>query len=322
MAFTGKRALLVIALLGLLGLADVLLWAARHAPEPVEASGTGEASAAEQAAAQARWEALWQTLAEQGVTALAPGVADASLQPAGDTAFMRYRQNWREVDAALQRRLQLVALANDPARKLELLAPLLTADVARLRYRALLEQARIHLRSRDLPAARLAAQAALAVSDIPPLWQADAYFMLGFTALEAQDLEQAATALAAAVARDPGFWDARQTDLLVLTRLLEQPNQSSAACLDRTRRVIEHLGALPALAQNRAQFRDIADRLGEIGGRNPALKLAAGLGRLWAGDTVQAAEWLHEAATIPGALPAACADLIRARAALLAGSTR
>ncbi len=320
MASIGRAALLVPALVGVSLLWVLGLWA----PLPVAGrSGTGTMGAkaldvhlAEtEQAALASWESMWLAISQQGVDALAPEVAEPGLQPAGDTVFMRYRNLWSETDPEAQRRFQLVALANDPQRKLELLAPLLTARNAMIRYRALLEGARLYLRQRALEEAVAAARAALAVEGIDPREQADAHFILGFTAMETGDLVGADEALVAALTRDPGFWDARQAELLVLTRLLSLRGQGTAVCLDRARRVIEGLGALPALSQNRTQLRDMADRLDAVGESNPALKLAAGLASLWSGDGNQARVWLKEALVMPSRLPSPCTDLIRAKAA-------
>ena len=309
MASTGNTAGHWLALGGLGVLLVLLLW-----PWPLEHRSRGEAAVT--AEALARWEQLWQSLETEGVESLAPEVAGSGLQPAGDTAFMRYRDFWRQVEPAALERFQRAALANNPQTKLQLLESLQRDPDPRLRYRAWLERARIELRARNLEAAETAARRALAVEGIEPLFQADAPFILGYIALERGELERADQWLEAAIQQDPGFWDARQSHLLVLVRLLERP-RGAGVCLDRTRRLIEHLGALPALAGSRSQFRDIADRLRTVGGDNPALLLAAALGRRWAGDQASAREWLTAVREGAGRLPGACGELVRARAAHL-----
>ncbi len=130
-------------------------------------------------------------------------------------------------------------------------------------------------------------------------------------ALEKQDLDSAEQAFNKAVGADPGFWDARQAQLLALSRQLAQSRQSPAACLNRTRIMIENLGAMPVLAQNRMQFRDIADRFGaRSGGSNPAFHLLAGLGYLWAGDHDKSRSELTAARRSQGKLPSRCEALI------------
>ena len=228
---------------------------------------------------------------------------------------MRYRNLWSAVDKNDRFRFQLIAMANNPQHKLELLAPLIDAENALIRYRARLETARVQLRARDLDAARAAAQAALATPLDDPRFYADAHFALGFVALEQRDWDKAEQSFNQAIARDPGFWDARQLRLLTLSRLLGGAVQSTAVCLHRTRTLIEDLGAMPALAQSRLQFRDIADRFGALAGaRNPAFELTAGLGYFWAGDRDKAHRALTQAHQSQGELPARCAELIAAKA--------
>jgi len=270
---------------------------------------------AEQAAAVEAWQGLWQKIAAGGEQALAPESTDRSLRPAGDTVFMRYRGLWRGVDKAIRQTFQLAALANEPEQKLRLLTPLSTIDQPLVRFRALLEIARVRLRLNDLQGAHRAAVQALALQDrIDARAAADAHFILGYIALTEQHWEIAETALTRAIAADPGYWDARQAQLLVLGRLLARRSQSAAACLDRTRRLIEHLGALPALAQSRTQLRDIADRFESLPQRtNAAFYLLAGLGYSWAGDSARARQTLKRADRTRGRLPAACEKLILAQ---------
>jgi tetratricopeptide (TPR) repeat protein len=285
---------------------------------PVANSSAEIADGQAQAQALAQWQALWTDIAEHGEAALQPEQTDVSLRAAGDTVFMRYRNRWKNVDPAARRTFQMAALANDPQQKLALLEPLTTVDAPMIRARALLEVARVHLRRRALDLATMTAQQVLAIPGLTAQVTADAYFILGYAALEAHDLDRAEAALAQAVERDPGFWDARQTQLLVLNRQLNQPRQSVAACLNRSRLMIQNLGALPALAQDRTQFRDIADRFAaQAAIANPAFRLLSGLGYLWVGDHDRAQKALAEARKPQGQLPRQCETLIAAQAAAL-----
>lgn len=269
----------------------------------------------EQKTALAQWEALWSELETRGETALQPELTDPSLRSAGDTAFMRYRNLWREVADPARQAFQMAALSNDPQQKISLLQPLTVHADPRIRFRALLEIARVHLRFRALDAARTAAREALVIPDLPAPILADAYFVLGVAALEAQDFDGAEAALGRAVVGDPGFWDARQMQLLVLGHQIGQPRQSAATCLNRTRLMIENLGALPALAQDRTQFRDIADRFAvQDAAANPALVLLSGLGYRWAGDRERARAALAGIDSTRGLLPPACAARVIAKA--------
>lgn len=286
-------------------------------PENVDVSADGARHEQENAVAQ--WQALWAAIEQRGEAALQPENLDPALRSAGDTIFMRYRNLWRDVDATTQHTFQMAALANTPADKLRLLQPLATASVAQVRLRALLEIARVHLRLRALTEARAVAQQALTIPDLAPKMVADFYFILGCVALEAHDFDAAEMALAQAVARDPGFWDARQTQLLVLSHQLSQPRPRVAACLNRTRLMIENLGALPTLAQDRTQFRDIADRFADQPASvNPAFSLLSGLGYLWAGDRDKARAAWREVRRGSGKLPRQCEALIVAKAEELA----
>lgn len=248
-------------------------------------------------AALTQWQALWSRLDSEGSRALEPDISDPSLRAAGDTAFMRYRNLWDQVPANEQRQFQLAALANSPERKARLLEPLSDSHEPLIRFRASLELARMALRQDDPVSAAQFAQAALRVPELPAPARADAAFLLGFVAAQAGQLEQAETYLRRAIQDDPGFWDARQLQLRVLGELLAQPNNTDARCLERARELIEHLGALPALAQDRGQFRDIADHFARQSKvSSPALDLMTGMGYLWAGDAIQARARLSQAA--------------------------
>ncbi|MBK1648338.1 hypothetical protein [Rhabdochromatium marinum] len=257
--------------------------------------------------ALAQWQALWSQLANEGHGALAPRIEDPSLRAAGDTGFMRYRNLWEQVPAAAQRQFQLAALANSPERKVRLLQSLMESEEPLLRFRARLERARIALRQEDEVTAAAFARAALQVPDLPAPARADATFILGYAAAQAGALQEAEAQLGRAIGEDPGFWDARQLYLRVLGALLAQPNSTASRCLERTRELIEQLGALPALAQDRSQFRDIADHFArQAQADSPAVALMTGLGYLWAGDPEQARAQLTQAAHAHGQGPALC----------------
>ncbi|WP_338114123.1 hypothetical protein [Thiorhodococcus mannitoliphagus] len=306
---TRGRPLFAALSLLLAALALVCLWGLIAGAPQGDADGAGDALARQRALAQ--WEALWSDLAACGEAALRPELGDTSLRAAGDTVFMRYRNLWGQVDEDARHGLQMAALSSDPQRKLDLLRPLVSTADPLTGFRALLEMARVQLRLGALEPAREAAQRALAVPKVPPRIQADAHFILGVIAWEKQSLDTAETALGRAVAADPGFWDARQLRLLVLARQIGRPRQGVAACLDRTRQMILDLGALPVLAQDRTQFRDIADRFAAQGDlTNPAFALLAGLGYRWAGDTERARITLAGALTTGGRLPAECEQQI------------
>jgi hypothetical protein len=83
--------------------------------------------------------------------------------------------------------------------------------------------------------------------------------------------------------------------------------------------MIENLGALPALAQDRKQLRDIADRfaIATEGAANPAFFLLSRLGYQWAGDRERAQAALSKARQSSGRLPRQCAALIADRATAL-----
>ena len=205
-------------------------------------------------------------------------------------------------------------------RKLALIEPLTQAEEPLIRFRAHLERARLQRRLQDFESARIAARAALAVPELPERLRSDAWFILADSAWEQDRLDEAETALNAAIADDPGFWDARRLRLEVLARRLAEPRQRGAVCLDRTRRMIEDLGALPALAEDQTQFRDLADRFARQGTpSHVALALIAGLGYRWSGDTERARVTLANAERLRGRLPDGCERLILKRISGLLG---
>ncbi|MGQ9660677.1 MAG: hypothetical protein ACUVT0_11525 [Thermochromatium sp.] len=302
-----------LATLGLLMVLVGVLWGVMRAPDgPSKTDSLGDSVEAHRAIHA--WEALWSDLAEHGVAALNPAPSDPSRRAAGDTVFMRYRNLWGRIDDEARLAFQLAALSSDPARKLALIEPWTQSAEPLIRFRAHLEHARLQRRRQDFAAAQIAAQAALAVPDLPERLRADAWFILGDSAWERHRLAEAETALDAAIAADPGFWDARRLRIEVLTRRLAESPQSAAVCLDRTRRLIQDLGALPALAEDQTQFRDLADRFALQGApTNVALALIAALGYQWAGDTDRARAMSERAASLRGRLPAGCERLILKR---------
>ncbi|WP_246172928.1 hypothetical protein [Thermochromatium tepidum] len=302
-----------LATLGLLMVLGGVLWGLARAPDRSAAlAELGDSVEARQSIAA--WESLWSELAERGVAALNPATNDASRRAAGDTVFMRYRNLWGPIDDDARLAFQLAALSGDPARKLALIEPLTRSENPLIRFRAHLELARLQRRLLDFEAARMAARAALAVPDLPERLSADAWFILADSAWEQDRLDEAEIALNAAIAADPGFWDARRLRLEVLARQLARPRQTGAVCLDRTRRMIEDLGALPTLAEDQTQFRDLADRFARQDTMpHVALALIVGLGYRWSGDTERARVILENAERLHGQLPHGCERLILKR---------
>lgn len=296
-------------------LLSAVLWGLVRAPEQADAGAVGESVAAHQAIDA--WEALWSDLAEHGVASLTPA-PDPSRRAAGDTVFMRYRNLWGPIDSSARLAFQLAALSADPERKLALIAPLTQADDPLIRLRAYLEQARVQRRLQQVEAARASAEAALALPGLDEPLYADAWFIISEIAWQQGQLDGAERALSAAIAADPGFWDARRLRLDVLARQLERPRQHAPRCLDRTRHMIQDLGALPALAEDQTQFRDLADRFARQGTPNTvALALIAALGYQWSGDEPGARRMLERAAQLRGRLPGGCEQRILERIAML-----
>ncbi len=326
MVFTGKparqaladvRLLPRVATLALALVLGSVLWALAQAP--FQPAAGAMATAAANREALAAWGNLWSELDAQGVDALRPEMTDPSRRAAGDTVFMRYRNLWGPIDEpALQLAFQLAALSGEPARKRALIEPLTQAAAPLIRFRAQLELARLARRGGDFAAAQTAARAALAVAELPEQVRADAWFILGETAREQGRLDEAEAALSAAIAADPGFWDARRLRLEVLAHLLARPRQREAQCLDQTRQMIEDLGALPTLAEDQTQFRDLADRFArQDAPTHVALVLISGLGYHWSGAPQRARSALENAALWRGRLPAGCERLILQRIAHL-----
>ncbi len=273
--------------------------------------------------ALAAWEALWSRIDSQGSAALRPAQIEPGQRPAGDTVFMRYPNLWTEIDPQARTAFQLAAASSDPERKLALLAPLTHHPEPRIRLRVYLEQGRIARRREDCLAAAGSARRALAIDGIPERLKADAWLILADCAWRQGHWDESEAALDQAIAADPGFWDARRLRLELLARRLEEGSSPTAVCLDRTRRLIEDLGALPALAEDRTQFRDLADRLARAGTtRTSALALVMGLGYLWAGDQGRAQATLALAEQLQGHLPTRCESEIRARIAYLLNTAK
>ena len=312
MAFIGS--LLKLTSLALALVLSGVLWGIAQAPPAADSGELGGSVAAQQALAA--WEALWSDLDAHGGAALNLVPPNTARRAAGDTVFMRYPNLWGQIDDAERLAFQLAAISSDPAQKRAWLEPVTHSPTPLIRFRAQLERARLQRRQRDLAAASATARAALAVPEVPEQIRADAWFLLADSAWEQGQRDAAETALNAAIAADPGFWEARRVRLDVLARRLTEPRQHAAACLDRTRRMIEDLGALPALAEDQTQFRDLADRFAQSAGSSSlALTLITALGYHWSGDVERARRTLEQAAPKRGALPIGCEQLIVERIA-------
>ena len=271
---------------------------------------------AEVRAALDAWETLWDELQAEGVAALDPQVRTTGARYAGDTCGMRYRRLYGGVDGDARERLVIAAFANDPEAKRQLLRPLLDWPDARVRARAAVELARVALRLGDPDAAEAALRRSTGL-DLPPACEADRHYIEARIAVRRGDPATALESFATANARDPGFWNAWRDRLPVLVHALHEPAQGVATCLRRARGLIEVLGVLPQLADDRRQFAKLALSLERLGARSSATLLASGIAWLWAGHETLAHRVIARALDAPELLPGACEHPIRARAAIL-----
>ena len=278
------------------------------------ASAPADCASGELADECERWDELWEQIDRAGLEALAVSVDAPDLRPAGDTCGMRYRDVFRHAPTAAHFKMRLAAFSNRPEQKAAILDEVTRSDDARVRFRAGVEQARVALRQGE-PAAALAVVTALDSREVPAPCRADADFIEAYAALQLDDPHRAERLLAQTVATDPGFWNARRLQTEVLSRLLVAGTQDAAACLARTRRIIENLGAMASLANDLRQLRDLASEADRAGNRNnPALMLTASLGYRWAGDPERAEATLAAIMATSGRLPRACEAMIIERA--------
>lgn len=260
------------------------------------------------------WKQLWVRLEEEGLKALDPtSQVDKSLRAAGDTCGMRYRDFFKELTEAQRYRFKVAAFSNTPQTKLALLQTLTEDGHDLVRFRAYLEIARIHIRQQHWPIALQALAKAEGLA-VPSACQSDRNFLRGYVAFQQGRLDQAEQHLREATALDPGFWNARQLLLSILSRQLQGASQDNRQCLNRTRLLVENLGALPQLAQDSKQFRVIAEQVSAISAKtNSAISLIRGLGYLWGGDTQQAITVFQAGIADTGQLPQHCESLVQQR---------
>lgn len=311
-----------VAVAWLTGLALLVAAMGIYPPDPVrphvpagEAAARGENSAEVRAALEA-WKALWDALQAEGVAVLDPQVRTAGARYAGDTCGMRYRRLYSGVASDARERLAIAAFANDPETKRRLLRPLLDRPDARVRARAAVELARVALRLGDPDAAEAALRRSAGLY-LPPACEADRHYLEARIAVRRGDPATALESFSAATSSDPGYWNAWRDRLPVLVRALDEPGQGAAACLRRARNLIEVLGVLPQLADDRRQFARLALSLERLGARSSATLLASGVAWSWAGQETLARRALTHALDAPGLLPGACEDAVRARTAIV-----
>lgn len=193
------------------------------------------------------------------------------VRPAGDTVFMRH-PDWRpKVSDEVRRQFQAIALARDLDFKERKLRDLAASPEHFVRYRALLELARIGLRrsKTDVAAVRAALTAALAaVHQASPgrCWKADALFLLGFLMARDGRTEAALSHVNAALDCDPAFLNARWLRIRLHLQRLAQAHQYGLGrrCRRLVADILRDINAYVVLSGNRLHFLRLADDLQSV----------------------------------------------------------
>ena len=287
--------------------------------EPTQAA-QGKAQQREIAEAKQEWQEFWteieaaQTIEPTQKQAAKQRKIDSKAIPAGDTAFMRYPRLIKKIAPATQRIFVATALSNSPEQRRRLLANLRKESHPVVRYRALIELARTAMRSGDVQEAVQTARTALGIEVMDPRIRADAHFILGAAYLSQGETKAAENELSKAVADDPAFWNAHWMRLMALQYRLDNAAQrmNTPSCLRATMTMLETLRALPDLARDNTQFRDIAAALRNSRSAGGLVKqLLVGLGFYWSGAPRTAFDAFDAVSAKSGrGMPRACRQLI------------
>lgn len=283
-----RAASAALAALALTGAAIATL-AAR--PPPVETQTSrqdGSAAATEQI------EAALQRLESGALDDAAEGVAGArGLIPAGDSCAMRRPKILPPLSRKARERLVAAHIAPSPDVKLRILRAV-ARDEPKSAWRALTHESEIARRTGVLEQARAAAEASRAIAP-DPTCVADGHFLEAL----ASDGFPRIEALRAAVALDPGFYNAWET---LVIDLIERLDGVSGDCDADGATVIEAVVYLAKLARTDIQLLRLETLAGD--GDGPARTLLMALVRERIGKNEDAARLYRAGRAAAGA---ACA---------------
>ncbi len=258
---------------------------------------------------------LVREIAESGMETFDNEDTDLGRRPAADTAPMRQPGLFGDEDQVWRDRLSLVRLATSSSVQLGLLESMEEAPDPRLRYRAKLERATIQLRrgaNRDALALVRAARA----EPVPPPFLADGHFIEGYALEGVGEIRGALFAYREAIAVEPEFWNARQAVVALLGRELAGFAKNDRDCVEATHLLLENVGALGGIAQDRRLYLDLASSILRYAGTGDASRqFVVGMAFRLAGAEQAARRHLLLATSLRGRLPARCERLIHEVAA-------
>jgi len=253
-----------LALLALSAAALLLL----VAPNPSAGEPPQEQSGAAQSGTELTEEALRRLASGELEAAAEQIAASRGLIPAGDSCGMRRPNLLPPLSRVARERLVAAHIAPSPAVKLGILEAVARQE-PKAAWRARAHESEIARRIGDLSRAQAAAEAALAEAP-GPTCAADAHFLLAL----ASEGEERMQALRAAVALDPGFYDAWET---LVVALIGRLGGTAADCDADGALVIEAVVHLDKLARTDLQLARLEILAGDGGG--PARALLLGMVR-------------------------------------------
>lgn len=184
--------------------------------------------------------------------------SEDGLVAGGAPCFMRHKRMVLGVPQPLRARFAAATIATSSKTKAELLASLVPdVQPGPVAWRIALAQAEVALRSGQTEAALVFLDVA-AGEEVPSTCRADEFFLRA----SVESLAHAADLLDAAVAADPGYWDAQER-LAILAAA--GTGSDPAACDADAARTIRSATQLAALAQSDSQFQRLQRALVGIG---------------------------------------------------------
>lgn len=270
----------------------------------------------------AKWKRVWDKVMKEATPIKRDICKPGSVEPRGDTWFMRHFKSFSLPSESVQRAFVAAAISNDPVLRQSLLEPLTKNPDALIRYRAFLEVARSIMRKNQVDSiieAFPAVEAALAVSLDKEEMKADAYLLMGLYYLHQSKLSKAISFFHKSIELDPCFFDARS---FYVETLLKSMVQTYPGCLTFVLVLIDNLYFIGSeLVEDRRLYIEMANRLALLPQNSLPFHLALGFVQFKAGDFVKAKKSFQTVLDLKAQLPKQCSFKVREKASELLSLT-
>lgn len=270
----------------------------------------------------AKWKRVWDKVMDDATPIKRDICKPGSVEPRGDTWFMRHRnlKSFSLPSEKVQRIFVAAATSNDPAQRLSLLEPLTKNPDALIRYRAFLEVARSIMRKNQVDSiieALPAIKAALAISLEREEMKADAFLLMGLYFRHQSKLSKAISSFRKSIELDPCFFDARSiyVETLLKSMAAQRSVKTYPGCLTVILDLIDNLYFIGSeLVEDRRLYIEMASRLALQPQNSLPFYLALGFVQFKGSDFAKARKNLEIALDLNAHLPKRCSVKVREKA--------